>query len=91
MVTTSAYAADEHIVEITGFKFVPATITVKAGDTITWLNKDIAPHTATADDSSFDTGLLKQNESGSITVTENQTIAYFCKFHPSMKASLTVK
>lgn len=78
----------EHFVEITGFKFIPESLTVKTGDTITWINKDIAPHTASADDKSFDTGELKQNETGSITVSNDQTITYFCKFHPSMKAKL---
>ncbi len=92
---TAAHANDtdsttqEHIVEITGFKFIPDSLTVKAGDTITWINKDIVPHTASADDNSFDTGELKQDESGSITVSSDQTISYFCKFHPSMKAKLT--
>lgn len=78
----------EHVVEITGFKFIPESISVKAGDTVKWINKDIAPHTATADDMSFDTGLLKQNESGSITFSNDQTISYFCRFHPNMKATL---
>ena len=93
-IATAAHAGNsnvdstEHVVEITGFKFVPESLTVKAGDTITWINKDIAPHTASADDKSFDTGELKQNESGSITISSDQTITYFCKYHPSMKAKL---
>lgn len=93
-IATAVYAgssysdATEHVVEITGFKFIPESLTVKAGDTITWINKDIAPHTASADDNSFDTGELKQNESGSITVSSDQTLTYFCKFHPTMKAKL---
>jgi len=78
----------EHVVEITGFKFVPETVSVKVGDTITWINKDIVPHTATANDATFDTGTLSKNESGSITVTHDQTLAYYCKFHPMMKATL---
>jgi plastocyanin len=78
----------EHVVEITGFKFIPESLSVKAGDTIKWINKDIAPHTATADDMSFDTGPLKQNESKSVTVSSDQTISYSCRFHPSMKAKL---
>jgi plastocyanin len=78
----------EHVVEITGFKFVPESLSVKAGDTIKWINKDTTPHTATADDMSFDTGLLKQNESKSVTVSSEQTISYSCRFHPSMKAKL---
>ena len=96
-IATAANAGDsnsnatEHVVEITGFKFIPETLTVKAGDTITWINKDIAPHTATADDASFDTGELKQNESGSIIVSSDQTLTYFCRYHPSMRASLALE
>jgi plastocyanin len=55
---------------------------------VPWIIKDIAPRTATADDMSFDTGELKQNESASITVSSDQTISYFCRFHPTMKAKL---
>ena len=78
----------EHTVEITGFKFIPESLTVKAGDSITWINRDIAPHTATANDESFDTGELKQNESAKISVTADQTIGYFCRYHPAMKAEI---
>ncbi len=78
----------EHVVEITMFKFIPESLSVKAGDTIIWVNKDIVPHTATADDLSFDTGELKQNESASITISSDQVVSYFCKFHPTMKAKL---
>jgi len=80
----------EHVIEIKGFKFVPAVLTIKSGDTITWINKDIVPHTATADDSTFDTGELKQNESISITVVGDGEVSYFCEFHPSMRAALTL-
>lgn len=91
---TNATVANEpvaYVIEITGFAFVPASLTVNAGDTITWINKDIAPHTASADDLSFDTGELKQNASMSVTVSGEQTISYFCRYHPSMKARLIVE
>ena len=54
-------------VEIKGFAFNPPTITVPAGTTVTWTNQDAAPHTATADDKSFDTGRLDQGKSASVT------------------------
>jgi plastocyanin len=81
----------EHVVEIVAFKFVPNTLEVKVGDTITWVNRDIVPHTATADDFSFDTGQLKQNELASITVTPSLSFSYICKFHPKMKATIIVE
>ena len=78
----------EHHVEIHKFKFSPAELTVKPGDTITWTNHDIAPHTATARDKTWDTGTIKKGEAGSIVATADMPTDYFCRFHPQMKASL---
>ena len=72
-----------HIVDITDFVFVPKSLEVRPGDRITWVNKDIVPHTATADDKSWDTGALKPNERKTITVTKKLLGGYFCRFHPS--------
>lgn len=90
--SVSGVAAEpvEHIVEITGFKFVPEAIDVSAGDKITWINRDIAPHTASSDDDSWDTGTLKQNESKSLVVSSNMSSGYYCRFHPGMTASVSV-
>jgi len=79
-----------HLVEIRKFKFVPDTLSVKSGDTITWVNHDIVPHTATASDKSWDTGKIKKGERGQVTVGDGFADAYFCRFHPNMKASLKV-
>ncbi len=81
----------EHIIEIVGFKYIPDTLSVKAGDTVVWINKDIVPHTATADDLSFDTGELKKDESTGIVVTKDMTLSYYCIYHPSMRASLSLE
>ena len=80
----------EHTVIITGFKFVPETLSVRVGDTITWRNDDIAPHTATASDKSWNTGKLKRGEQKSLLVTDSFLSTYFCKFHPVMKAKLKI-
>jgi plastocyanin len=69
--------------------FTPAEITVKAGDTIEWDNKDILQHTATAKDGSFNV-LLPPNKKGSVVVDKAGTFEYFCKFHPNMKGKITV-
>lgn len=79
-----------HIVHITDFAFAPDTQKVHAGDTLQWINDDIVPHTATATDESWDTGELKPGQTGEIKVTANMHGAYFCRFHPSMKAKLRV-
>lgn len=83
--------ATTHKVEIRKFKFVPDHLVVKLGDTIVWTNDDIAPHTATADGKSWDTGTIKKGQSISLVVSEQMTPNYFCRFHPHMKASLQVE
>ena len=80
-----------HVVEITGFKFEPETLEVKAGDTITWINRDIAPHTATSKDKSWDTGRLSKDQEKSIIVAADTEQAYYSKLHPVMKAQLVIK
>jgi len=86
--TRRAMAAT-HQVEIKGFKFSPASLQVAVGDTVMFTNKDGAPHTATATDGSFDTGTVKKNKTGSITITAAGAHAYKCRFHPNMKGTIT--
>ena len=81
-------ASKEHRVEIVGFAFVPDRLRAKPGDTITWVNLDSAPHTATADDKSWDTGTLRKGDSKSLAVTAGMSSSYFCRIHPNMKAAL---
>lgn len=88
---SSSHASTEHHVEIRSFEFVPEHLSVKVGDTIVWTNFDIVPHTATADDLSWDTETLEQNTSGRITVVEGMTADHFCGFHPHMKARLQIE
>ena len=80
----------EHVVEITGFAFVPDNLQVKAGDTITWVNRDIVPHTATGQNNDWDTGTLLQNESRTISVSSAMSTDYFCRFHLNMTATVSL-
>jgi plastocyanin len=87
--------ADVHAAASTGvtikdFKFGPASSSVQVGDTITWTNQDIAPHTATASDGSFNTGTINKGKSGSHTFTKAGTFAYICSIHPSMHGTVVV-
>jgi plastocyanin/uncharacterized membrane protein len=68
--------------------FQPAQITVKPGETVEWKNEDIFAHTVTADDGSFDSGLIQPGQSWKMTVQKAGTIAYHCTPHPNMKATL---
>jgi plastocyanin len=85
-----ARSAAAHSATIAGFAFHPASVTVAAGDTISWTNEDAAAHTVTADDGSFDTGTLDKGASGSHTFASAGTFAYHCTIHPTMHGTVTV-
>ena len=83
---SEAASGQRIVVEIRGFKFVPATPAVKPGDVIVWVNKDIVAHTATAKDGSWDSGLIKSGGESQMVVKDDTFQVYFCRFHPSMIA-----
>jgi len=80
----------DHIVEIAGHSFSPANLVIKAGETVEFINRDGAPHTATADNGAFDTGRLGRNEAGLIKIDATGTYGYFCAVHPNMRGEITV-
>lgn len=82
--------ADDASVMIANFAFSPQTITVSAGDTVTWTNTDQAAHTVTANDGSFDSGLLSQGQSFSQTFSSPGTYSYICSIHPFMTGTVVV-
>lgn len=84
-------AAATHTVVMEGVAFVPATLTVKQGDTVIWVNKDLFPHTATAQDRSFDSPEMAPNQTWKYTTTKSGTFPYVCTLHPTMKGTLIVK
>ncbi len=77
-----------HTVEIKNGRFSPATLQMEAGDRVTFINLDGAPHTATANDGSFDTGRLRKGQDATITVASAGTHDYFCAVHPRMKGKI---
>ncbi len=80
-------------IEISGFKFAPATLNVKAGQVIKVVNRDSVGHTVTADDNtSFESGLLGKDQSGTITAPAKPgSYPYHCSPHPNMKGTLIVE
>ncbi|WP_299848597.1 copper-binding protein [uncultured Roseovarius sp.] len=80
----------DHKVSIRNFTFEPETQTVAVGDRILFINEDLAPHTATADDGSWDTGALEQGQSKQLIVADDWTPTYFCAFHPAMTGRLNI-
>ncbi len=69
-------------VAIQGFAFVPLTVTIKAGETVTWTDKDGVPHDATFSD--FTTGYISQGQSFTRRFDTPGTYTYLCKEHPAM-------
>ncbi|WP_447922183.1 cupredoxin domain-containing protein [Achromobacter aegrifaciens] len=78
----------DHVVTIEGMQFTPATLTLKRGDKVTWINKDLVPHTATALSKAFDSGVIAAGASWTYTVREEGSSAYACLFHPTMQGTL---
>ena len=77
-------------VEIVEFTYDPDPVTVQTGGKVIWLNEDMAPHTATADDGSFDTGTLERGKLKAETFKQAGTYTYFCEIHPTMHGTVEV-
>jgi plastocyanin len=86
----SGEAARAEKVEIVDFAYDPDPVTVQVGGKVTWLNQDSAPHTATAEDGSFDTGTLEEGKLKSETFKQAGTYAYICEIHPDMHGTVEV-
>ena len=88
---TTAPAPNKTItVDIYAHAFVPALLEVAPGTTVTFVNRDSAPHTATADNGLFDTPVLEPGDSFNIWLGGLGTVTYYCKLHPSMQGSIIV-
>ena len=75
---------------IDGSTFGPSSITVRKGDTVTWVNKDPFPHTATAA-GTFDSKSIAANAKWSWKAGETGVYPYICTLHPNMKGVLKVE
>jgi plastocyanin len=80
-------------------RFVPDNLTVKAGSTLVFANVGGKPHSLTADDGSFDTGIVTPGAEGgrfagtnaSVTLAKPGTFTFHCDVHPqAMTGTLTV-
>jgi plastocyanin len=67
----------------------PAEVSAKVGDTVEWVNNDAFAHTATARNGDWDV-MLPPKKSGTLVLKKAGTFEYYCRFHPNMKATLTV-
>ena len=85
-------AAATAAVGIDNFTFNPQTLTVKAGTTVTWTNKDDIPHGIAVTNNAFKRSpALDTDDSFSFTFTTPGTYQYFCYVHPHMTGTIVVE
>jgi plastocyanin len=89
---TPAAAATAAAVSIDNFTFNPQTLTVKAGTTVTWTNKDDIPHGIAATGNTFTRSkALDTDDTYAFTFTTPGTYQYFCYIHPHMTGTIVVE
>ncbi len=89
--TAEEAASASNEIEISGFAFVPATVTVTVGTTVTWTNLDSVAHTVTSETDLFDSGNLASNATFSYSFTDRGTFSYYCANHPYMRGKVSVE
>ena len=77
-------------VAIENFSYSPATLTVKAGTKVTWINRDDVPHTVDENDKVFRSGPMDTDDQFSYTFSSLGTFNYFCALHPKMTGQIIV-
>jgi plastocyanin len=86
--------ANAQEVVIYEYKFIPYTLTVPAGTTVTWTNHDIAPHTATYrsfGENAFDSGNIQITQIYRHRFLRPGTYDYLCILHQGMRGTIVVR
>jgi amicyanin len=78
-------------VSIENMLFNPPEITVAPGTTVTWVNKDVIPHTVVDTNKSFRSKILTREDKFSFTFTTAGDYNYLCSVHPNMKRKIVIK
>jgi plastocyanin len=76
-------------ITMTDLVITPTEVAANVGDTIEWINKDVFAHTATARNGDFDV-MMPAKKTVTSVLKKAGTIEYYCRFHPNMKAVLTI-
>lgn len=78
-------------VEIGDYKYRPETVSVPSGATVTWMNGDHDPHTATEDSDAWDTQVIGPDESTALIFDGPADYDYYCTLHPYMTGRIIVR
>lgn len=85
-----AAAPQRHTVALEGMVFKPPRLSVRRGDRVEWVNKDLFPHTVTATSAAFDSHEIAAGQSWSYVAKGAGEYPYRCTLHPTMTGHLTV-
>ena len=86
-----ASAQTDNAIVMSNFAFSPMAITVPAGTTVSWTNKDGEPHTVTSLEGLFRSGALDTGDSFKFKFVKAGVYKYVCSIHPRMTGTVTVK
>ncbi len=84
----AASEGGEEAVTIDMFRFMPATIEIPVGTTVTWTNQELNPHSVVANEGAFESEVLGDGESFTFTFEEAGSFPYICGLHPNMKGEV---
>ena len=85
-------SSNRYQIKIDNFSFAPATLTVPAGATVTWVNQDDVPHTVVSSEGkTLKSRVMDTDEKFSYTFTKPGTYPYYCGIHPKMTAKVIVQ
>jgi plastocyanin len=88
----SADGAKKNQIVIKDFHFTPETLTVKAGEKVTWINRDEEPHTVVSVEKQFKkSSALDTDQEFTITADTPGTYTYYCSVHPKMTGTIVVQ
>jgi plastocyanin len=88
---STADTQDPSRIVVKDFMFVPMSLTVKAGSTVTWANMDDEPHNVVSDTGLFRSGAMDTNESFSFKFDKPGTYHFTCSIHPRMVGTIVVQ
>ena len=92
MKNDASTSSKQNRIEIKDFAFNPQTITVKSGETVTWINRDEEPHTIVSVGKQFKKSTaLDTDQEFTLTVGAPGTYDYFCSVHPKMTGTIVVE
>ena len=78
-------------VVIKNFMFQPMTLTMKAGTSLTWVNRDEEPHTVTSENGLFRSGAMDTNDTFTFKFDKPGTYRFLCSIHPQMVGTIVVE